>query len=112
MTHEEMNTELYRKVLEEQEQFRKWLLSQTPEEILNHSYEYTIREDIVIALEYHDLSEKQCRALLKSKSPLANIFKDFEKRETDHMDNIRDTIECRANDLIRKELMRKQEPGR
>ena len=112
MTLEEMNTELYRKVLEEQEQFRKWLLSQTPEEILNHSYEYTIREDIVIALEYHDLSEKQCRALLKSKSPLANIFKDFEKRETDHMDNIRDTIECRANDLIRKELMRKQEPGR
>ena len=112
MTLEELNTELYRKVLEEQEQFRKWLLSQTPEEILNHSYEHTVREDIVIALEYHDLSEKQCRALLKSKSPLADIFRDFEKRETDHMDNIRDTIECRANDLIRKEFMRKQEPGR
>ena len=112
MTLEELNTQLYRKVFEEQEQFWKWLLSQTPEEILNHSYEYTIREDIVIALEYHDLSEKQCRALLKSKSPLADIFKDFDKRETDHMDIIRDTIECRANDLIRKELMRKQEPGR
>ena len=112
MTLEELNTQLYRKVLEEQEQFRKWLFSRTPEEILNHSYEYTVREDIVIALEYHDLSEKQCRALLKSKSPLADIFKDFEKRETDHMDNIRDTIECRANNLIRKELMRKQEPGR
>ena len=112
MTLEKLNTELYRKVFEEQEKYREWLLSQPPEEILNHSYEYTIREDIVIALEYHDLSDKQGRALLKSKSPLADIFRDFEKRETDHMDNIRETIECRANDLIRKDIMRKQEPGR
>lgn len=64
----------------EQEQYREWLLSQPPNEILNYCYEYTVREDIVLALEEYDLSDKQCKALLKSPSPLADVFKDFEKR--------------------------------
>ena len=32
------------KMFAEQEQFRDWLLSQPPAEILNHAYEYTVRE--------------------------------------------------------------------
>ena len=88
MTNEELNTALYKKVFAEQEKYREWLLSQPPDEILNHCYEYTVREDIVLALEEYDLSDKQCKALLKSPSPLADVFKDFEKWETDHMDNI------------------------
>ena len=85
MTNEELNTALYKKVFAEQEKYREWLLSQPPDEILNHCYEYTVREDIVLALEEYDLSDKQCKALLKSPCPLADVFKDFEKRETDHM---------------------------
>lgn len=69
-------------------------------------------ETIVLALEYHDLSDKQCKALLKSPSPLADVFKDFEKRETDHMENIRDTIECRANAIIRQDFIREQRESR
>ena len=113
MTLEEWNTKLYEKMFDEQQQFREWLLTQSPSEILNHCYEYTVREDIVLALEYYNLTEKQCRALLKSPSPLADVFKDFEKRETDHMGNIRDTIECRANEIIRRDFIKKQrEAGR
>ena len=52
MTNEEMNTALYKKVFAEQEKYREWLLSQPPDEILNHCYEYTVREDIVLALSY------------------------------------------------------------
>jgi hypothetical protein len=63
-------------------------------------------------MEYLDLTDKQCKALLKSKSPLADVFKDFEKRETDHMDNIRDTIECRANAIIRQDFIREQHEAR
>ena len=48
MTNEELNTRLYEKMFAEQEQFRDWLLSQPPAEILNHAYEYTMREDIVM----------------------------------------------------------------
>ena len=66
MTNEELNTRLYEKMFAEQEQFRDWLLSQPPAEILNHAYEYTVREDILMSLEYHDLEDSQARALLKS----------------------------------------------
>ena len=44
MTNEELNTRLYEKMFAEQEQFRDWLLSQPAAEILNHAYEYTVRE--------------------------------------------------------------------
>ena len=40
MTNEELNTALYKKVFAEQEQYREWLFSQPPNEILNHCYEY------------------------------------------------------------------------
>ena len=71
MTNEELNTALYKKVFAEQEKYREWLLSQPPEEILNHTYEYTVREDILMSLEYNSLPTAQVRALLKSPSPLA-----------------------------------------
>ena len=52
MTNEELNTALYEKMFAEQQRYREWLLSQPPDEILNHCYEFTVREDIVLALEY------------------------------------------------------------
>ena len=42
MTNEELNTKLYETMFAEQEKYREWLLSQPPEEILNHTYEYTM----------------------------------------------------------------------
>ena len=40
MTNGELNTALYKKVFAEQEKYREWLLSQPPNEILNHCCEY------------------------------------------------------------------------
>lgn len=88
MTNEELNTRLYEKMFAEQEQFRDWLLSQPPAEILNHAYEYTMREDILMSLEYNDLEDSQARALLKSGKPLKQIFERWEDKETSHMENI------------------------
>lgn len=51
MNNQELNTALYEKMFAEQDTYRKWLLTQPPEEILNHTYEYTIREDILLSLE-------------------------------------------------------------
>ncbi len=102
MDNAELNTKLYEKIFAEQEVYRGWLLTQPPEEILHHAYEYTIREDIVMALEYLDLSNEQVAVLLESPSPLADLFKDFEKIETNHMDDVRDCIEKRADQEIEK----------
>ena len=50
MNTNDLNTALYEKMAAEQDKFRDWLKSQPPEEVLNHAYEYTIREDIVMAI--------------------------------------------------------------
>ena len=100
MKNEERNTALYQKMFAEQESFRDWLKGQPPEEILNHAYEYTIWEDILLSLEYHNLSDAQIDALMESPSPLADVFKDFEKLETHHMETVWDCLENRADAIL------------
>ncbi len=99
-------SELYDKMKAEQDKYREWLLSQSPSEIIDHTYEYTMREDIVMAMEELELTPKQAKALLKSPCPLADVFDEFKDRETEHMDTIRDSIETRANDVIKRENAR------
>ena len=107
MNTNNLNTALYEKMATEQEKYRDWLKSQPPEEILHHTYEYTVREDIVMAMEELELTDAQAQALLESSSPLADVYRYFEKLETGHMDVIRDSIENRADDVCRaKEELR------
>ena len=107
MNTNNLNTALYEKMATEQEKYRDWLKSQPPEEILHHTYEYTVREDIVMAMEELELTDAQAKALLESSSPLADVYRYFEKLETGHMDVIRDIIENRADDVCRaKEELR------
>ena len=107
MNTNNLNTALYEKMAAEQDKYRDWLKSQPPEEILHHTYEYTVREDIVMAMEELELTDAQAQALLESSSPLADVYRYFEKLETGHMDVIRDSIENRADDVCRaKEELR------
>lgn len=112
MQNTDYNELLYNKMLDEQSKYKEWLLSQPPLEILNHSYEYTVREDIVMEMQELNLSPQQAKALLKSPCPLADVFKDFEKLETNHMDNVRSTIESRANDVIERMAKHKDHDSR
>lgn len=102
MTNEELNTALYEKMFAEQETYRAWLLAQASEEILNHTYEYTVREDILMSLEYNSLPNTQVRALLKSPSPLADVFAAWEDRETSYMEEIWQTVTDRAREDTQK----------
>ena len=109
MNTNDLNTALYEKMAAEQEKYRDWLKSRPPEEILHHTYEYTVREDIVMAMEELELTDTQAQALWESPSPLADVYRYFEKLETDHMDVVRDSIENRADELVEQqaELMKK-----
>lgn len=108
MTNEELNTRLYEKMFAEQEQFRDWLLSQPAAEILNHAYEYTVRQDILMSLEYHDLEDSQARALLKSGKPLKQIFERWENQETSYMDTVWDTVQEQARAAEAKQKAKAQ----
>ena len=103
MNTHDLNTALYEKMAAEQDKFRDWLKSQPPEEILHHAYEYTVREDIVMAMEGMELTNIQAQALLESPSPLVDVYHYFEKLENGYgMEVIRDSIESRANEVCKE----------
>jgi len=103
LNNQQLNNALFEKMFEEQEKYRGWLLSQPPEEILNHTYEYTVREDILMSMENNDLTDAQASALMKSPSPLGDVFSEFENRETGYMDIVLNCITDRANSVIQTE---------
>ena len=93
---------LYEKMRAEQEQYKSWLTKQAPEEILSHAYEYSVREDILFAVESTEFTEEQTKALLASPSPLADVYRVWEKRESPLMEEITSAIEGCADALIRR----------
>ena len=100
MDAEKLNQALYEKMSAEQGTYRDWLLTQSPEEILNHAYAYAMREDILMEMEELSLPAPLAGALLESPSPLADVYKDFRDMETGHMDHVRECIEGRAEQLL------------
>ena len=84
MNETDYNARLYEKMKAEQDKYRDWLASQEPSEILNHTYEYTMREDIVMCMEELELEPEKARALLRSPCPLSDVYKEFRDRETEH----------------------------
>ena len=100
--NEELKNTLMDKLSREQDKYRDWLKGQPPEEILHHSYEYTVREDILMSMEELTLSEAETRALLLSPSPMAILYNKFSDLETGYMDTIRDSIEDTAKDEAKK----------
>ena len=112
MTLEEANTRLYQKMFAEQQVFCDRLLSLEPREILKNAYELVMREDILLCLECHDLTGKQCTALLKSDTPLADVFREWEHTESAHMEEIRNIIEHCANEIIRKDHLKSRSEAR
>jgi len=106
------NVLLYEKMKAEQDKYRDWLLCQDPEEILNHTYEYTMREDIVLCMENLDLEPNRAKALLRSPCPLSDVFDEFKDREVEHMDTIRDSIETEADKRLQRQEKKQQRESR
>ncbi len=88
----ELNEKLYDLMSAEQEKFKDWLLKQSPEEILNHTQEYTVREDILIAFSEIQIPANLALALLESPAPLQEVYDLFSDKETDYMQTLRDSI--------------------
>lgn len=101
MNTEQLNQALYEKMAAEQKEFRAQLLGKTPEEILDHAYEYAMREDILVEMEALELPAEQAEALLSSSTPLADVYQEWSDVATRHMEDIRDAIEARADGLLK-----------
>lgn len=108
---EALNLKLYEKVSAEMEAYEHELLAMLPEEILEHAYAYATKQDIVLALEEHDLSGKQAQALFRCDNALEAIFDRWEHTEMAYMDTIRDMISCTANEKLRAAFKEKLRQG-
>lgn len=102
MDSKKLTDALCEKMSAEQDKFRAWLVSQPPEEILNHTVEYTTREDILMAMDFIELTEAQVSALLESPTPLADVYKNWSNMDFNLMDNITSAIGDRADTVIRQ----------
>lgn len=102
MEEKDLTTLLLEKMQAEQDQFKGWLLKQSPEEILRNTYQYTVKEDILFSFDALELTDEQARALLSSPAPLDDVYKEFLTRETGYMDILRDCVEERAKVVIRE----------
>ncbi len=110
MTLEYLNIALYRRVHTEQEENYKAWFSLLPEVILNHSYKYTSREDILVSLEENEQTKAQCIGAFEISLPSRKRVQGMEKRDNSyHMDDIWDAVEDCANTFIARA---KSEPER
>ena len=106
MADTELSSKLYEKVSAEQDKFRAWLMDQPPADILGHAVEYAVREDILMEIGAMELPDDQARALLASPDTTADIYKTFSKMiDTGHMDVVRESIEERADTLIKSGIL-------
>ena len=106
MTNEELNTALYKKMFAEQKDYKDWLLSQPAEEILRNAYEFVMREDILLSLEYNDLSDRYATVLLNMDKPLAAVFSKLEHSDSPHMEHVWECVRQCAYDAVEAEKVK------
>lgn len=82
-TEKNLNMMLYRRILTEQEMFRKWLCVQMPEDILKYAEEYAIRERIVEIFDEWNLKVEQANALVQLNEPLAFLYQKIREEEAE-----------------------------
>lgn len=94
-----VNANLYSKMEETFQDFTNWLLKQSPEEILDHAYEYAIKENILLVMEYNDLKEDQVNALLAAEDPLDLLYNEVGDSATISLDALLSLIEDKADQM-------------
>ncbi len=94
-TKDELETQLYEKMSQENEVFLAEMKTQSPDEIISHAYEIACRDNLLFLFEDETgLSERQ-------------LATDWLSRDTDEMDAFRDSIACCADDILRKRVEEK-----
>lgn len=79
---------LYTIMEKEQEKYIEYLLTLSPVEILNHAYEYAVREDILFAIDCLWLTDTQAKKLCKMPRPLTSVYEQYLCMDTDYMEDI------------------------
>lgn len=102
MNESQINLDLYHKMREEQDEYRSWLLSQTPKEILAHASEYSTREDILATMCEGHLPPMLAKALLNAEQPLASVCAQWDKNDHGIYEELMEAIQSCAEKELRQ----------
>ena len=113
MTNVILNTQLYQKMYAEQEQYKAYLFTLPPTQILDHASEYICRENILMAMEINDLNNAWAKVLLKSSTPLADIYNKYASWEHGRQqEEIWNAVEAHSGEVLRAEFAAAQRSER
>ena len=116
MSTEKLKQNLLDKAKNEQAGYIEGLKKLLPEQILDKAYEKVMRDDILVAIEYSPLTEKQLKALFKLKNPVSACFDEWQKNDDTYMDRLMNTVDKFSEKLAQMEEQNKnkkrQEPER
>lgn len=109
MSNEALEKALYEKMSQEQKAFEKDLLKKSPEEILALAREYVTRENILLVLGEFPGPEIQTETLLKSDTPLADIYAEIEKQGPEHgLNEIKECVETYTSAVLAEEAEKRK----
>lgn len=91
-----INNKLYDKLSKEYDEFYNHLLTLSPKEIVEKSYEKVFKEDFLLCFEERNLDYKSAKALLNLKNPLDELYQEWLSKDYSYMDMLRDVIDERC----------------
>lgn len=97
--HGTLDEQLYDKLFLEQDTFRQELLALPPEQILDKAWEYLVRENILLTMEYNELDDEQAKALLELPDTMSDLCDTVKEKAACQQETIWHEIEERANTL-------------
>ena len=97
-TTQGLNSLLYRKMFDSQENFKTRMLSMGRNEVDTLTYEYAKRSDILLSLEYYNMCGAEAQALLDTDDPLDEVFQQYEQ---DAVGGFRTDVDRAWNAVIR-----------
>ena len=108
MTKDQLENKLYERMSAENEAFLADLKTKSADEIISHAYEIACRDNFLMLFEDETpLNQRQLEVLMEFGHPLSALYDDWLNRNTDEMEQLRESIISLSNDILSEHAEKK-----
>lgn len=102
---EQLETRLYEKMAQENEEYLAKMKTKPAEEIINSAYQIAWRENVLLLFEDStELNPRQLQLLVDLSSPLATLYDEWLSEDSSELGALRDSISSYATHQINQEM--------
>ena len=98
---EKLSEQLYDKALNEMNAFLDDLKTKPPEEIIENAYKITVRQDLMMILEFEEFTPYEIEVLAKLDHPLQVLYEQWVAAEDHYMEDLRGSMQSYMNDILK-----------